>query len=64
MEWDKSFTDNARGINDIGGMEKAPQFISEYEGFHLENVQIVKCGKILWRSIIFGLYLCLVIIVV
>lgn len=46
------------------GIHSKDAIISEYEVKHQEKVQIIKCGKILWRSIIYGLYMLLAIIVI
>ena len=64
MEWDKHFTEGAGDVADDFGGNKGAQFMSEHEEKHMEKVQIVRCGKILWRSIIFGMYMFLVILVV
>lgn len=64
MDWDKNFSDRDQSLADDIGFNKSPSYMSEYEEAHLENVALVRCGKILWRSIIYGLYMGLVIIVV
>lgn len=63
MDWDKSFTGDTDEVDDDVG-NKVAHMMSEQEENHLEKVGIVRCGKILWRSIIFGLYMMLVIIIV
>jgi hypothetical protein len=64
MDWDKTFkADEANMAAEMDG-GKAPHMMSEFEMTQMEKLQIVKCGKILWRSIIFGLYMLLIIIVV
>ena len=64
MDWDKTFkADEADMAEEMGG-GKASHMMSEFEQTQMEKLQIIKCGKILWRSIIFGLYMLLVIIVV
>jgi hypothetical protein len=49
--------------NDSGG-RSAQHLVSEQEEKQSEKKSIIRCGKILWRSIIFGLYMLLVIVVV
>ena len=64
MDWDKHFTDEAAEMNDDLGGGKAQHMLSEYDENQSEKMNIVRCGKILWRSIIFGMYMLLVIVVV
>jgi len=64
MDWDKTFQAEDADMGDEDQGHKAAHMMSEHEEKHLVKVQIVKCGKILWRSIIFGLYMLLIIVVV
>jgi len=64
MDWDKQFTDDAAENNEDALGRKAAHLLSEQEENLSENISIIRCGKILWRSIIFGLYMLLVIVVV
>lgn len=64
MDWDKDFRQSNNEGTEDAIMGKAPQYLSEYEEVHLQKVQIVRCGKILWRSIIYMLYCFLLMFVV
>lgn len=64
MDWDKNFTENNLSDASHSGISKDPSYMSESEEAHMENIALVRCGKILWRSIIYGLYMFLVILVV
>ena len=64
MDWDKNFGDDGEGLTDDLGSSKIPAFMSEYEESMEERVMLIKCGRILWSSLIFALYLVLVIFVV
>ena len=64
MDWDKNFNDIGDGaFEDMQGGNK-PAAMSELQEKQEEKIQLVRCGRILWRSIIFGLYMFLVGIVV
>ena len=64
MDWDKNFNDVGDGaFEDIQSSNK-PAVMSELQEKQEEKIQLVRCGRILWRSIIFGLYMFLVGIVV
>ena len=63
MDWDKNFGDAGAGLmDDMNGGK--PSMMSELEESQEEKIQLIKCGRILWTSIIFGFYMMLVIIVV
>jgi hypothetical protein len=62
MDWDKNFGEDGE-VDDLGN-NKIPAFMSEYEERIEEKSMLIKCGRILWSSMIYGLYLFLVIIVV
>ena len=62
MDWDKNFGEDGQ-VDDVGN-NKIPAFMSEYEESVEEKTMLIKCGRILWSSMIYGLYLVLVIFVV
>ena len=64
MDWDKNFGGDGDGNDDVQQANKIPAFMSEYEENQDERRNIVKCGKILWSSIIFGLYMILALVVI
>ena len=64
MDWDKNFNDISDGAFEDMLSGNKPAAMSELQEKQEEKIRLVRCGRILWRSIIFGLYMFLVAIVV
>jgi hypothetical protein len=62
MDWDKNFRDSGDAGFEDNSTHKEPM-MSELQEIQVEKIQLVRCGKILWRSIIFGFYVALILVV-